>query len=1103
MSQLNQDSENALETATIELFEELGYEHAFLQSEVFAPEKPSPPPLPVGEELVSAKSSNYWGRETSRDVVFVPRLKSAIENLNPDLPQEAVSLAIEEIARDRSAMSPVKANQEVHDMLKQGVVVAWRNDDHEEVRERVRVIDWENPANNNFFLAQQMWITGELYKRRCDLVACVNGIPLVFIELKKPSVNVKHAYDDNLKDYQNNTIPQLWWYNAFIILSNGSESRLGSVSAQWEHFCEWKKVSSEGEQGVISLETMIRGTCEPSRLLDLIENFLVYMEARGGLAKVVAKNHQFLGVRNAVAKVKELRHAQETLTPIPSPSGRGAGGEGKTPNDLSRLGVFWHTQGSGKSLSMVFFCQYVMRKVPGNWTFVVVTDRKELDKQIYKTFANCGLINEKQCRAESGSDLQRLLTEDHQFVFTLIHKFQTQDGSAYPKLSDRDDVIVITDEAHRSQYDTLAMNMRRALPNAAFLGFTGTPLIAGEERTREVFGDYVSVYNFKQSIDDGATVPLYYENRIPELQLTNENLNEDMEALLEAAELDEEQEKKLERTFAREYHLITRDERLDTIAEDLVDHFMGRGVMGKAMVVSIDRFTAVRMYDKVRKAWAKKLKLAKIKVQRCDPGSDEETEALERVGYMKETDMAVIISGAQNEQAAFAEKGLTILPHRQRMVDEDLEKKFKDPDDELRIVFLCAMWLTGFDVPSCSTIYLDKPMKNHTLMQTIARANRVFPEKNNGLIVDYVGIFRNLQKALAIYGAGSGGGIGSGETPVENKKELVAMLGATIAETLEWCHKHDVDVKEIARLNGFERVNAIDEAVEKLLFPEEVKREFTSKTNLVVRLHKAVMPDPAAHEFDNIRSVLTVVRDKLRPEPGDVDIGHVMKAVEELLDESIATEGYVIRGGQSVAENHDPKFIDLGGIDFEALRDQFAKGRKQTVLEKLRRTIEKRLHAMVEKNRSRLDYLERFQKMIAEYNNGSKNIEQFFRQLQDFVKELNTEEKRGIREELSEEELVLFDILTKPEMDLSEKEKAEVKTVSRELLQKLKHEKLALDWRKKQQMRADVRLTIETMLDKLPRTFTPDLWQTKCNLVFQHVFDHYADARHSTYAMAG
>ncbi|MBI3987629.1 MAG: type I restriction endonuclease subunit R, partial [Lentisphaerae bacterium] len=762
------------------------------------------------------------------------------------------------------------------------------------------------------------------------------------------------------------------------------------------------------------------------------------------------------------------------------------------------LGVFWHTQGSGKSYSMVFFAQYVIRRVPGNWTFVIVTDRNELDDQIYKTFANSGLILEKQAQAESGDHLKNLLTEDHRFVFTLIQKFQARDGGKYPMLSDRSDIIVMTDEAHRSQYDSLAMNMRRALPNASFIGFTGTPLMAGEEKTRQVFGDYVSIYNFKQSVDDGATVPLYYDNRIPELQLTNEQLNEDMAALLEAAELDEEQEKKLERTFAKEYHLITRDERLETIAKDLVQHFMGRGVMGKAMVVCIDRYTAVRMHDKVKKHW--KAYYDDLR-KRIGAGAED---LIERAKFMKEADMAVIVSSSQNEQEDFAKKGLDILSHRKRMAKEDLETKFKDENDPLRIVFVCAMWITGFDVPCCSTIYLDKPMKNHTLMQTIARANRTFPEKNNGLIVDYVGIFRNLQKALAIYGSDTGGGIKPGENPVHDKKELVAMLKAVVSETETFCKQHKVNIPAAAEeTRVFERTALIADAVEKLVYPEDNKKEFLRKVGLVVRIHKAVMPDPVAHDFDSVRRVLEAIAANLRPLPEEVDISEVMEAIEMLLDRSVATKGYRIQEKPNEGDEFKAGIIDLSKIDFKSLKTHFDKGQKRTVIERLRAVIEQRLLAMVRLNQSRLDYLQKFQQMIEEYNSGSKNIEQFFKELTEFVKELDDEERRGIQEGLSDEELALFDILTKPEMKMTVKERAAVKKVVQALLQRLKSEKLVLDWKKRQQSRADVRLAIEKKLDELPRTYTREIYARKCDLVYQHIFESYKDAGHSVYAEAG
>ena len=683
------------------------------------------------------------GRETRAEVILTARLRPALQRLNPDASPEAIGQAIEELTRDRSRMSPTAANREIYHLLKNGVRIPVPDPEGDgETVEVVRLIDWDHPANNDFLLCSQFWITGEMHTRRADLVGFVNGLPLLFIELKAAHRRLETAFTGNLRDYKD-TVPHLFWPNALIILSNGSQSRVGSVTAGWEHFAEWKKVGSEDEAGRVSLETMLRGVCDPARFLDLVENFCLFEEVPGGLIKLTAKNHQYLGVNNALEALADIRQR-----------------EGK-------LGVFWHTQGSGKSVAMMFFAQKVLRKIPGNWTFVVVTDRQELDGQIYKHFASAGVVTEGHAQAESSKHLRQLLMEDHRYIFTLIHKFREPE-----MVSSRNDIIVITDEAHRSQYDTLALNMRTALPNAAFLAFTGTPLIVGEEKTRQVFGDYISIYDFQQSVADGATVPLYYENRIPELQLVNENLNEDMERLLEEAELDESQEKKLEREFAREYHLITRDDRLEAVAKDLVAHFTGRGFQGKGMVVCIDKATAIRMYDKVKKHWGEKITTLQAEWARADDDTRREIE--ERIALMKETDMAVVVSQGQNEIAEMSDKGLDIRPHRKRMVEEDLETKFKNPEDPFRLVFVCAMWMTGFDVPSCSTLYLDKPMRNHTLMQTIARANRVYPGKVSGLIVDYAGVFRNLERALAIYGAG--GGAAGGNKPVEDKSALVAAL---------------------------------------------------------------------------------------------------------------------------------------------------------------------------------------------------------------------------------------------------------------------------------------------------------------------------------------
>jgi type I restriction enzyme, R subunit len=696
------------------------------------------------------------GRENSAEVVLVPKLRTALKRLNPKLPAEAINQAIEAVIRDRSVMSLAKASQEIYRLLKDGVRVSYQVNGIEKT-ENLKIIDWSAPENNDYFLASQLWVTGELYKRRADLVGFVNGIPLVFVELKAAHRRLENAFQDNLRDYKN-TIPQLFWYNAFIILSNGSGSRIGSITSEWEHFSEWKRINDEGEMGVVSLETMIRGTCDPEKLLDLMENFILFSEVAGGTNKILAKNHQYLGVNNAIHAVQNIKENQ------------------------GRLGVFWHTQGSGKSFSMIFFSQKVQRKLPGNYTFVIVTDRDDLDDQIYKNFANASVVteSEKTVRAGSAEHLKQLLQEDHRYIFTLIQKFRIERGKIYPKLSDRSDIIVITDEAHRSQYDIFAQNMRNALPHAAFIGFTGTPLMVGEEKTRLVFGDYISIYNFKQAIDDAATVPLYYENRAAPLKLVNPRFNEDIYQIIENADLDEDQEKKLERELSQDYYLLTRDDRLEDVAKDIVKHFVNRGFLGKGMVVSIDKATAVRMYDKVKKHWSAYLEELLSQARQARGAKQKELE--KKIQFMKETDMAVVISQSQNEVDEFHKKGLEILPHRKRNVKEDLDRKFKDSKDPFRLVFVCSMWITGFDAPSCSTIYLDKPMRNHTLMQTIARANRVFGQKVNGLIVDYGDVFKDLRRALAIYGSDAGGGINDGDTPIKDKEAQMKQLKEAIAE---------------------------------------------------------------------------------------------------------------------------------------------------------------------------------------------------------------------------------------------------------------------------------------------------------------------------------
>jgi type I restriction enzyme R subunit len=1019
-------------------------------------------------------SAGTLGRETKGEVVLATRLRSALVRLNPALPAEAIDNAIDEISRDRSAMLLEAANREVYRLLKDGITVSVPDLAHGGQKiERLRVVDWDKPENNDFLLVSQFSVTGALYTCRPDLVGFVNGLPWVVIELKKPGVPARAAFDENLTHYKQQ-IPNLFWFNALMIASNGTDSRVGSLTAEWGRWVEWKRIAREDEARCVSLEVMLRGTCDPTRLLDVVENFTLFSEHKAGLVKVIAQNHQFLGVNNAIASMLEARKM-----------GHGRGG------------VYWQTQGSGKSFSMVFFAQKVLRKLTGNWTFVVVTDRVELDEQIAKTFKTVGAVSDAEgdeCHAASGSHLRELLRGNHRYVFTLVHKFQTPE-----LLCDRSDVIVLTDEAHRSQYDTLALNMRSALPKAMFMAFTGTPLIAGEERTKEVFGDYVSIYDFQQSIEDGATVPLFYENRTPELQLVNPDLNDDIYQLIENAELDPEQEAKLERELGRQYHLITRDDRLDTVSKDIVRHFLGRGFIGKAMVVSIDKATAIRMYDKVRVHWAAETALVQKElgelayVQHQGGMTPEQAkrearvaELKQRLGVLTTTDMAVIVSPGQNEIQQMHKLGLEIEPHRKRMNESNpgLDEKFKDTVDPLRLVFVCAMWLTGFDAPSCSTVYLDKPMRNHTLMQTIARANRVFPGKHSGLIVDYANVFASLEKALAIYGAGK-----DGKSPVRDKQQLVAELHKAVSDATGFCATKSVMLADIEKLDAgsLDRLSAVADALNALISPDPLRRDFFGHERLVATLYKAVKPDPVAFEFSSrVACILTIaeaIRAKLNPNPPD--ISKVLGDINALLDDSIT--GHAIR-------EQGPPAMDLSKINFEALAKRFEKSNhKNTDLEVLKAAIRAKLEKMVELNRTRTNFAEKFEELIESYNAGSRTIEALYQELLDLSNSLNVEEQRHVRENMTEEELVIFDILTRPSPELGTAERAEVQKVAKELLAKLKA-LLVINWRQKSTARSQLKLAIEDTLDSgLPSAYTPELYHQKCAAVFEHFYESYPE----------
>ncbi len=995
------------------------------------------------------------GREHRSEVVLKKYLLPALGKINPELPKESLEQAVEQIMSDRSHLSLVNANKEIYQLLKDGASVQVMNRDGEYETETACYFDFQNPSNNNFLCVSQLWVVGEMHTRRPDVVLYVNGIPLMLLELKASHKSLVDAYRDNLRDYKD-TIPKLLWYNLGIIISNGIENKFGSITSPFEFFNEWKKAESEDDRTKTDIATIIRGVCDKGRMLNIFENFILYDESIGDTKKIVPRYFQFYGVNRAFQKVIDRKI-----------------NEGK-------LGVFWHTQGSGKSYSMVYLSQKVFRKLKGNFTFVIVTDRSDLDRQTYKNFATVGAVYEQEVHAESIVHLKELLRADHRQIFTTIQKFQDIKSA----VSKRDDIIVMTDEAHRTQYDKMAMNMRKALPNASFIGFTGTPLMAtGEEKTRETFGDYVSEYNFGDSVRDGATVPLYYENRVPRLENVNERLEQEVGKVMDFYDLNEEEEEKVEAEFSTFYHLVTREDRLNSIARDIVEHFVGRGYDGKAMVVSVDKKTAVRMYIKVRAEWDRYLGKLRMDLSRTRD-EYEKKKIEEKLRQHENVDMAVMVSQSQNEIADLEPFEIDMRPLRERILHGNLEEEFKKADSNLRIVFVCAMWMTGFDVPNLSTLYLDKPLKNHTLMQAIARANRVSPGKKNGLIVDYIGVFRSIEKALAIYAST----IGGDDEIIRSKDELVSELENAINVGKKFLYDVNVNLEKIISDPAEEKLALIEHATNTIVSDQTKKKKFLYLASNVQNTYRAVLPDPSADDYYTEVTAIRVLASRVRDVGlASVDVSHVKKDLENLLDRSIQAGEYVIP--------QHKRLKDLSALDTDALHDFFAKlDNKNIQAESLSAELKEKIEDMVKRNKKRAKFMERLNSLLETYNTGAHDIDKLLTDLMDIAKDLTVEEQRAIRQGLSEEELAIFDLLRKD--NLNPDETATVRSVAKDLLEQLKP-KLVPGWRDFEPLRAGVKITIsEVLYPRLPEeVYTVNDCEYKGLEVYNFVYEKYGDVR--------
>lgn len=1002
-----------------------------------------------------------FGRTSYKEILLKRYFNAALKKFNPWINNEQILEAQRILENRLSTSSLLQINEEKYFLIRDGIKVTVKKPNGETEKQTAALIDFKNPQNNYFLAVKELKIHGDLYRRRTDIVGFVNGIPLLFVELKKTTVDVQNAYEDNYTDYQD-TIPHLFYYNTFVMLSNGTEAKVGTLGSKYEFFHEWKRLA-EAERGSVALETMLRGICKKENFLDLFENFILFDHSGGNTAKILARNHQYLGVNEAMKA-----YAARKL-------------------NNGKLGVFWHTQGSGKSYSMVFLAQKIRRKFEGSPTFVILTDRDELNKQISDTFENCGLLGKvkaSQFIASSGDDLIQKLKGNPSFIFTLIQKFNKPD--AEPILPDHD-VIIMSDEAHRSQYGIFADNMMKLLPTAARIGFTGTPLLSDDNITARTFGGYISIYDFKRAVEDGATVPLYYENRGEKiLNLHNPEITDRILDAIERADIDEDQQDKLEAEFSKEIHLMTAKPRLQSIAQDFVRHYSDLWTSGKAMFVCLNKVTCVRMYDYVQKYWQEEIECLKNRIKNV---SQQEAQELRRkLQWMEETEMAVVISQEQNEIQTFKKWGLDIQYHRNKMVKNELDKDFKDSANPLRVVFVCAMWLTGFDVKCLSCLYLDKPLKAHTLMQTIARANRVAEGKSNGLIIDYIGIVKALRKALADYTANIG--CIDGTDPTVDKVKLIERILDTLEKAKLFLAERGFVLQDLICSYDFPKMYYLQKGANIVCGTVEERKTFSAYASELNRLMKYTDRDDIDRNVRKEYEAVAAIYAEIKKKRKHINITDLMVEINNIISDYVEIEhSYMI--------NEEVKRFDISGIDFDLLRREFAKVKNQNLLMRdLEEIIQLKLDRMLFTNPERINYYERYQKIIDDYNSEQDRatIEKTFMDLMDLANKMNQEEQRYVREGFkSDEELTLYDMLFRN--DLNKNDIKKLKTVAAKLLNKIKAKISEYDhWTDKQETKAAVdNLIRDTLWAELPECYDEaSIWGYR-QRIYEYVYTHYKD----------
>ena len=989
----------------------------------------------LGYRRVRAPEPGPFGlRDTYGDVVLPRVVQDRLANLNPDLPADALDDAYRKLTSPPGTTLEAR-NRSFHRMLVDGVTVEYRHDDGTVRSAMAQVLDFDDPSNNDFLAVNQFTVVENKNERRPDIVLFVNGLPLGVIELKNPANDDATIWTawQQLQTYKEE-LPTLFAFNEFLIVSDGTDARLGTLTAGREWFKPWRTISGQtlAAPERLQLEVLLRGVCDPVRLLPLLRDYIVFEDDGGKLAKIMAGYHQFHAARVAVA---ETVRASE-MSQFAEPTGRYETGQnpGGSPGDC-RVGVIWHTQGSGKSLTMAFYAGAVIREpAMENPTIVVLTDRNDLDDQLFGTFSRCtDLLRQPPVQADSRDDLRRKLSvRAGGVVFTTIQKFfPDQKGGRHPLLSDRRNIVVIADEAHRSQYDFIdgyAHHMREALPNASFIGFTGTPIELKDANTRAVFGDHISIYDVQRAVEDGATVPIYYESRLARLALDEGERPRIDPGFEEATEGEEVARKeKLKTKWAQLEAVVGTEKRLRLVAQDILGHFESRreALEGKAMVVCMSRRICADLYrelTRLRPNW-----------------HDEDDEC----GRMK-----VVMTGSASDPTEWQQH----IRNKKRR--ERLARRFRDASDPLDIVLVRDMWLTGFDAPSLHTMYLDKPMRGHGLMQAIARVNRVFRDKPGGLVVDYLGLAHELKQALATY-TESGG---TGRTAL-NQDEAVALM----LEKYEICRGllHGFDWSAWTTGAPAQRLVLLPAAQEHILAQEDGKGRFVTAVRELSQAFALAVPHPETRRirddvafFQAVQSVL-VKRSAAEARPEE-DLDH---AVRQLVSRAVASEGVV---DIFAAAGLDKPDISI--LSDEFLAEVRGMPHRNLAVELLEKLLKGELSTKRKKNLVQArSFAEMLEQTLRRYQNRAIEAAQVIEELIELARKMREADARGEELGLTDDELAFYDALETNDSAVKVLGDETLREIARELVQKVRAN-VTIDWTLRENVRANLRRLVKRTL---------------------------------------